>query len=196
MEFPYQLVLLSIPSIWSLAVLRARGLTLHDAAERIGLAGTNLNALLLATLVAAVGAALVAVALIRVDPAVWHRPNVSLSRYAGMQLNTWGILIILVREALYVTLGEELLFRGVLGSWFTTRLGFLAGNTLQAACWVVPHLLLLTLSLKFLPVLVCQFALNWAFGWLRHHTGSVLPGWWAHSVINTVTAVVSILTLS
>jgi hypothetical protein len=89
-----------------------------------------------------------------------------------------------LREAIYVALGEEILFRGLLGGWLIRRLGFAIGNTIQAFVFIIPHLLLLLVSPTLWPVIIIQLMAAWLFGWLRYRSNSILPGWFAHSLAN------------
>ena len=69
------------------------------------------------------------------------------------------------------------------------RLGFALGNLIQAAIFLLPHLLLLTVSTALWPLLVAQFLAGWLQGWLLYRSGSILPGWIAHSLGNAFGAV-------
>ena len=96
-----------------------------------------------------------------------------------------------IREAFYVTFGEEIFFRGLLGGWLERRIGFRVGNVVQAVVFLLPHLLLLMVSTSFWLVVVVQFLAGWVLGWLRSRSGSIFPGWLAHSLINVVGALAS-----
>lgn len=80
--------------------------------------------------------------------------------------------------------GEEVFFRGLLGGVLIRRLGFGWGNLLQAALFLVPHLALLLVDVRMAPILPVQFAAGWALGWLRHRTGSFVPGAVVHALAN------------
>jgi membrane protease YdiL (CAAX protease family) len=102
-----------------------------------------------------------------------------------------AVVIGLLATALIKTsLAEELLFRGVIGKQLIRRLGFRAGNAIQAALFGAAHLLLL-----FAPEVTVPFAvgmavltglLGWLNGWLneRFGRGSILPGWAVHAAAN------------
>ncbi|MFC1804111.1 lysostaphin resistance A-like protein, partial [Thermoproteota archaeon] len=94
-------------------------------------------------------------------------------------------------EAFYVALGEEIFFRGLLGGWLERRYGFRIGNIVQAVMFLLPHLLLLMVSTSFWLVIVVQFLAGWVMGLLRSRSGSILPGWLAHSFMNAVGALAS-----
>ncbi|AWH91129.1 CPBP family intramembrane glutamic endopeptidase [Dietzia lutea] len=87
--------------------------------------------------------------------------------------------------------GEEVFFRGLLGGVLVRRLGFARGNLLQAAAFVVPHLALLLIDAGMWPIVVIQFAAGYALGWLRHRTGTFVPGAVVHVVTNIVAGLVT-----
>ncbi len=99
-----------------------------------------------------------------------------------------SFLLVWLREAIYVALGEEIFFRGFLGGWLTRRFGFAIGNAAQALIFLLPHLLLLLVSLRLWSLVLVQLLLGWSIGWLRYHSNSILPGWLAHSLANALGA--------
>jgi membrane protease YdiL (CAAX protease family) len=131
---------------------------------------------------------LIWLALRMVPPSVLENPMISVSVYAGWPLSLTSFMFALLREAFYVALGEEVFFRGMLGGWLVRRFGFMKGNTMQALVFLLPHLLLLLVSLSFWVVVIVQFLAGWAMGWLRSKSGSIFPGWLAHSLMNALGA--------
>ena len=119
---------------------------------------------------------------------VLRSPNVAVSQYEGLGLGASTVLLVLVRETFYVALGEELLFRGLLGGVLFRRLGFASGNMSQTALFLVPHLALLLVSLGLWRLVLVQLVAGWLLGWLRFRSDSVLPGWAAHSLTNALGA--------
>ena len=113
---------------------------------------------------------------------------VSTSIYAQWSLSISSVMFAFVREAFYTALGEEVFFRGLLGGWLERRFGFKVGNTVQAVVFLLPHLLLLMVSTSFWLVVIVQFLAGWVLGWLRSRSGSILPGWLAHSLMNAIGA--------
>lgn len=96
------------------------------------------------------------------------------------------IVSLAIRALLQTSLSEELLFRGLIGRNLIRRLGFAAGNAIQATLFGLAHLLLLlvptaSVGLVLMLVLFTGTA-GWAMGWLNHRQagGSILPGWAAH----------------
>lgn len=86
--------------------------------------------------------------------------------------------------------GEELLFRGLIGGVLVRRLGFGVGNLLQALVFFAPHLLLLVVAPAVWPVLPVQFAAGWLLGWLRERADSVVPGIAVYAASNLLARVV------
>lgn len=115
---------------------------------------------------------------------VLQDPNINISAYAGWTLSVTSFLLVWLREAIYVALGEEIFFRGFLGGWLVRRLGFAIGNTVQALVFLLPHLLLLLVSQSLWPIIIVQLIAGWLLGWLWYRSNSILPGWLAHSLTN------------
>ena len=120
-----------------------------------------------------------------------ENPMVSTSVYTGWSLSLSSFMFALMREAFYVALGEEVFFRGFLGGLLERRYGFVTGNTIQALVFLLPHLLLLHVSVSFWVVIFVQFLAGWAMGWLRNRSGSIMPGWFVHSLINAFGALLT-----
>lgn len=183
-DLPVQLVVLSIPSLVYVAVHRWRGENWNEGFRRVGWQGGRPVYFLWSLGVMVVAAGLGWVALQTVPSEALQGPNVNISAYAGWKLSITSFLLVWLREAIYVALGEEIFFRGLLGGWLVRRLGFATGNAIQALIFLLPHLLLLLVSLNFWPVIVVQMVAGWLLGWLRYRSDSILPGWLAHSLVN------------
>lgn len=119
---------------------------------------------------------------------VFQDPNLNVSAYTGWTPSIASFLAVLLREAIYVALGEEIFFRGFLGGWLVRRLGFKIGNTIQALIFLLPHLLLLLASFSLWSIVLVQAITGWLLGWLRYRSNSILPGWLAHSLANALGA--------
>jgi membrane protease YdiL (CAAX protease family) len=185
---PIQPLLLSLPSAITALRWRRQGQPLGTALAAVGWRGAGGRDLLLGALVAGAGA-LLALLVYRLLPLeVLTAPGMAAGRYAGATPGPALVLRALVYEAVFVTFGEESFFRGWLQGWAERRWGFRRGNALQAGAFLLPHLLLLLVSPAFWPVLVLVFAGGWVTGWLRHRSGSILPGWLVHSVTNATGA--------
>ncbi len=87
--------------------------------------------------------------------------------------------------------GEEVFFRGLLGGVLIRRLGFGWGNLLQAVLFLVPHLALLLADVRLWPVIPVQFVTGWLLGWLRHRTGTFVPGAAVHAIANIAAGIIA-----
>ncbi|WP_426937272.1 CPBP family intramembrane glutamic endopeptidase [Brevibacterium sp. LE-L] len=105
----------------------------------------------------------------------------------NMQVTTLGAVIGIVLRAL----GEEVFFRGLLGGILIRRLGFGWGNLLQALMFLLPHLALLLVDVRMWPIIPIQFAAGWLLGWLRHRTGTFVPGAAVHVLQNIAAGLIT-----
>ena len=115
-------------------------------------------------------------------PGYYDRPGIAASQYAGVELGILAVVYAFFREAVYVALGEELFFRGLVGGWLMRRWGFWVGNALQSLVFLMPHLFVLNAGLDLWPLLLAPLVSGWLYGWLLYHSGSILPGWLGHSL--------------
>jgi membrane protease YdiL (CAAX protease family) len=184
MDLPLQLIVLSIPSLIYVAVHRRRGEKWNEVFGKIGWQGSRPIYFLWSLGVMIIAGGLGWLAFQAVPSEVLQDPNINISDYAGWTLSVASFLLVWLREAIYVAFGEEIFFRGFLGGWLVRRLGFAIGNTVQALIFLLPHLLLLLVSLNFWPIIAVQMVAGWLLGWLRYRSDSILPGWLAHSLIN------------
>ena len=99
-----------------------------------------------------------------------------------MELGILTLSYAFVRESIYVALGEELFFRGLVGYWLMRHLGFWVGNAVQSLVFLAPHLLVLSAGLELWPLLLAPLISGWLYGWLLYRSGSILPGWLGHSL--------------
>lgn len=189
MEFPIQLVVLSIPSLFLVAIYRWRvRASWRDSFSKVGWRGSKPIYYLWSLGVLLVIGMLAWLALLIIPPELFQGEHVSVSSYAGTPRTLTGFLTIFLYEAIYVALGEEIFFRGWLGGWLNRRLGFIPGNTIQSFVFLLPHLMLLTISMRFWPILIPQFVAGWLQGWLRFKSDSILPSWLSHTLSNTLSA--------
>jgi membrane protease YdiL (CAAX protease family) len=188
LDIPAQLLFFSIPSIIYFILQIRRGVKYRSVLNTLGLKGCNSNFYLEGVGIAVVIGGLMWLVLGMIPTSVLESPMVSVSAYSGWPRTLSSLMFALLREAFYVALGEEVFFRGMLGGWLVRRFGFIKGNTMQALVFLLPHLLLLLVSLSFWVVVVVQFLAGWAVGWLRSRSGSIFPGWLAHSLINALGA--------
>ena len=188
MELPLQLIVLTIPSLAYVAVRRRLGERWDEVLGKIGWQGSRPIFFLWSLGAVIVVGGLGWLAFQAVPSEVLQDPNINISDYAGWTLSLTSFLLVWLREAIYVALGEEILFRGFLGGWLFRRLGFARGNTVQALVFLLPHLVLLLVSRSLWPVILVQLIAGWLLGWLRYRSSSILPGWLAHSLTNALGA--------
>lgn len=121
-----------------------------------------------------------------ITPEIAENPNVVHSQFVGMAPSFSVFLLILLNQAIFIALGEEIFFRGFLGGWLIRKLGFKRGNSIQTVCFLLIHLPLLMVSTALWPILIVQGISGFVFGWLRYVSGSILPAWLVHSLINAI----------
>jgi len=188
MDLPLQLIVLGIPSLIYVAVRRRRGEKWKEVFEKIGWRGSRRIYFLWSLVVIILVGGLGWLALQAVPSEALQDPNINISDYTGWTLSLSSFLLVWLREAIYVALGEEIFFRGFLGGWLVRRLGFAIGNTIQALVFILPHLLLLLVSQSLWLIIIVQLIAGWLMGWLRCRSNSILPGWLAHSLSNAIGA--------
>ncbi|MDR0593268.1 MAG: CPBP family intramembrane metalloprotease [Bifidobacteriaceae bacterium] len=108
------------------------------------------------------------------------------ARFAGQGLAALPGAVVFAFFA--TALPEEVLFRGFIGARLGERLGFAAGNTIQAALFGLLHGAALFGALGLWPPLaVVAFTgtLGWIMGYVNHKAGgSILPSVVLHGVAN------------
>jgi len=184
MTVPLQTIVFCLPAVIVFIVRRRQGLSWAEARRELGWKGASVRYLGLGLLLGVIPGVLLLPGAELIPSEVMDDPNIANARYAGWAATPTSFLLAFVYEAFYVALGEEVLFRGLIGGFLFRRLGFAAGNVLQALIFLLPHLLLLTVSTGLWPLLVSQLLGGWLNGWLLFKSESILPGWIAHSLAN------------
>ena len=187
---PLMLILFSIPSLIYLVVRKMRGDQLQNIFKDMGWQTSRSLYYLWGLGLLIVLGVLGQLAFQAIPGEILQDTNININAYQGMSLSLASFLLILFRESIYVALGEEIFFRGLLGGWLVRKFGFTLGNILQAAAFLLPHLLLFLISFSLWPILIVQTFAGWLLGWLRYRSDSILPGWVVHSLINTLGALV------
>ena len=193
MEIPIQLILFAIPSLIYAAVQRRRNASWPEIFTKLGWKGSPARYFLWGAAIGVVLGGLAWLAFQLIPPEVFQNSNVNTARYAGWPLNATTVFLIFLREGIYTTLGEEVFFRGFLGGWLIRRFGFWVGNLLQTVIFLLPHLLLLLVSVQLWGLVVVQALSGWFLGWLRYRSDSILPGWLLHTLGNTAGALATLL---
>lgn len=189
MNIPVQPLLLSIPSLLYIIINRLRKQEWPSLLSNLGWQLPPVNYLVIGLGVGLLPGflSLILPDILPVD--ILDQPGVAQSAYRGWNLSVWTFFLAFLREAIYTAIGEEILFRGFLGGILNRRLGFTVGNVIQAILFLLPHLLLLTISTQLWPMLILQFLSGWLFGWLCYKSESIIPSWLAHSLSNAFGAV-------
>jgi membrane protease YdiL (CAAX protease family) len=181
-QFPAQLFLYAIPCVIYALIRRLRGATWSQIASSLGLQKSRPVYYVWALVFFVVVGVLSLVTIYVFFPGYYDRPGGAASQYAGVELGTFTLFYAFVRESIYVALGEELFFRGLVGYWLMRHLGFWVGNALQSLVFLAPHLLVLSAGLELWPLLLAPLVSGWFYGWLLYRSGSILPGWLAHGL--------------
>jgi hypothetical protein len=184
MSIPLQTIIFCLPAVITFIVRRRQGLLWSDAGRDLGWKGASLQYLGLGLLLGLIPGVILLPGVELIPSEVMDNPSISNARYAEWPATVTSVLLAFVYEAVYVALGEEVLFRGLIGGVLFRRLGFAVGNVLQALIFLLPHLLLLTVSTSLWPLLLSQLLGGWLNGWLLFRSESILPGWIAHSLGN------------
>lgn len=122
----------------------------------------------------------------------WFPALGAFQKFAGQPLTFSNVLRALEFGLLATGLGEELLFRGLIGGWLGRRLRFWVANGIQAFLFTLPHLLLLLEAPHLWPLVsLTPFLFGLAVGWLRLKSGSIFPGWIVHGGGNVFVAVMA-----
>lgn len=135
--------------------------------------------------------ALAAALVIVVGLLVWPPPVEPLTRegsaqhdFAGLGFTGVAVGLALLYGVVKTGFAEELLFRGLIAGSLGRRLPLAGANLLQAAIFLLPHLLILRVVPEAWPVLILIFAGSLFLGWLRIRSGSILGPWLVHAVAN------------
>lgn len=111
----------------------------------------------------------------------------------AMGFSATTMLTLLVIALLKTSFAEEIFFRGFLARQFINKFGFTNGNILQATIFGLIHLLLfwgLTKATVLPLTLIFLFTTTagWTIGYIKEKfaNGSIIPGWAAHGLGNTL----------
>ncbi|MBD0358441.1 MAG: CPBP family intramembrane metalloprotease [Rubrobacter sp.] len=147
-QFPAQLFIYAIPCAIYALVRRLRGATWAQISSGLGLQRSRPVYYVWALVFFVAVGVLSLVTIYVFFPGYYDRPGGAAAQYAGVDLGILTLLYAFVRESIYVALGEELFFRGLVGGWLMRHLGFWVGNSLQSLVFLAPHLLVLSAGLE------------------------------------------------
>lgn len=127
-----------------------------------------------------------------IKQAVLNPPSITGElRFSGLSITT--IFILLIVAILKTSLAEEILFRGFITKRAIKIFGLKIGNIIQATIFGLIHVLLFwsltETSFVFLILLFgFTFSAGWAIGLVneKYGNGSIIPGWIAHGLGNTL----------
>jgi membrane protease YdiL (CAAX protease family) len=163
--------------------------------EYIGLKPTTRKALFLAvvtSLLFVAGGMTLAFLNEQVREVMINPPSIT-GKIREMGLHPASVMILIVIAWFKTSLSEEILFRGFIAKRLVGWLGFLWGNILQAAVFALLHLVLFwALSKAGIGFLLFIFFFSGAAGFLveyineKYGAGSIIPGWIAHALGNTI----------
>lgn len=112
-------------------------------------------------------------------------------KIAGLSYNT--IMILAITALIQTSFAEEILFRGFIAKRLISWLGYNTGNLIQAVIFGLMHiLLLLMIAEPNYPFLIFVFLFSGLAGYILGYikekvgNGSIIPGWIAHGLANTV----------
>ena len=110
-----------------------------------------------------------------------------------MGLSSSTVLTLLLIALVKTSLAEEIFFRGFVAKRLVAAIGFTWGNLAQAAVFGLVHFFLFkALTNATIFPLVVMFLLSgfagWTIGYIKekYANGSIIPGWCAHAVGNTI----------
>lgn len=188
MEFNLLAPILFVPSLISFIIQRVRKRPGSESTRELGWALPSWRNMAEAAVVLLILAGLATAAFRLIPPGALQAENTNTAAYAGWPRSLGNLVLIFLLELLNRALPEEVFFRGWLGGWLVRRLGFLAGNTLQALVFLLPHLMLLKITPALWPITLLQFAAGWLQGWLRWRSDSVIPSTIVHTITNVLGA--------
>ena len=121
-------------------------------------------------------------------------PNATTDSFGGK--GAAAIPAVLAYAFIRTAFAEELLFRGFIFR-LRNKLGFAAGNTIQAVLFGAMHGVPIFMKTQNVPALLLftllPACMGWVFGWLdEKHDGSFIPSWLLHGSVNVVTALMSL----
>lgn len=117
--------------------------------------------------------------------------HVQLIRYSTWDPQKYSnIVLIILSELYYVTIGEELFFRGYVGGKLFRRYGYIKGNIMQAAIFILPYVYYHFMApnqhiYAYIPLML---VMAWLCGWLRYKSKSIFPGMVLHTITTGVVA--------
>lgn len=163
--------------------------------DYIGIKATTKKAVILAvsaSLIFLAGGITLAFLSDEVREVLINPPSVT-GKIREMGLRAAAVFTLIIIAWFKTSLAEEILFRGFIAKRLVNWLGFQLGNLLQALIFASLHALLFwALSKSGVSFLIFIFFLSGIAGYIieyineKHGAGSIVPGWIAHALGNTI----------
>lgn len=115
------------------------------------------------------------------------RPHSPQRGFVGLEPGPLTIALALLYGVIKTGFAEEFLFRGLIAGSLGRRLALPWANLLQAAIFLLPHLLLLRTMPELWWLLPVVFVGALVKGWIRIRSGSMLGPWLVHASMNVAT---------
>ena len=122
-----------------------------------------------------------------------HDPNSVTGKFKALGFSTTTLIMVLLIAWIKTSLAEEIFFRGFVAKGLMDWLGYSTGNILQSLIFGLVHIGLFwaitqsgSLALAF--IFVFSTAAGYMIGWVKVKMGegSIVPGWIAHGLGNTI----------
>jgi membrane protease YdiL (CAAX protease family) len=124
---------------------------------------------------------------------VLFSPHTVTGKLRLMGLNITSVTILLIIALFKTSFAEEILFRGFIAKRLINKFGFKIGNVAQSFVFGVLHLLLFSLLIEttfaaLTFIFIFSSLAGWVIGFIKekHANGSIIPGWVAHGLGNTI----------
>jgi membrane protease YdiL (CAAX protease family) len=112
------------------------------------------------------------------------RPGSPQESFRSLGLSATSIVMALLYGVIKTGFTEELLFRGLIAGSLSRRLSLVWANIIQAAIFLLPHLLVLKVMPEMRNILPVIFVIALFVGWVRIKSGSIIGGWMIHASVN------------
>lgn len=124
---------------------------------------------------------------------VLFSPHTITGKLRLMGLNGTSVTLLLIIALFKTSFAEEIFFRGFIAKRLMNKLGFNIGNLVQSVIFGLLHLFLFSLLIKTtFTALTFIFIFSSLAGWIigfikeKYANGSIIPGWVAHGLGNTL----------
>ena len=118
----------------------------------------------------------------------WISEGSAFRSFEGLGLGTVSIAMALLYGVIQTGFCEEFFFRGLIAGSLGRRLPLAWANVIQALIFLVPHALLLLVSMDYWPLLPQVFIFALLAGWLRIRSESITGPWLIHAAGNVTMA--------